>query len=271
MAEQSVIKTAGRIFEVFEYFDVVQRPSSLKEIAEQFGYPVSSASVLLKSLVMLGYLDYDRASRTYMPTMRCHALGHWVPGALFDDNQVLGIMERLSAITEQPVSIATQSDVFAQYVHVFIPASCANVAIRAGTVRSIARSGLGWLLLSSKSDAAIDKLVRRINYGKSDTERVGLSEVLGQVHTIQKQGYVFSKHTVQRGKGVIGMMTPIQRYGRTFALGVGGTVRELEQKEMLILEEMKRSVHMLSSPGAHVTCFSPRHAEAELKSYSLAS
>ncbi len=29
-------------------------------------------------MVVLGYLDYDRFSRTYLPTMRIASLGSWV-------------------------------------------------------------------------------------------------------------------------------------------------------------------------------------------------
>lgn len=80
--QNSVIKTARRIFEVLEYFDEVQQPASLKDMSIHFGYPVSSASALLKSMVVMGYLDYDAYSRTYMPTMRIATLGNWVQGAL---------------------------------------------------------------------------------------------------------------------------------------------------------------------------------------------
>ncbi len=85
----SVIKSARRVFEVLEYFDDVRRPASLHDIVSHFGYPLSSGYSLLKSIVAMGYLDYDKASRTYMPTMRVATLGHWVQDALFGDNRIL--------------------------------------------------------------------------------------------------------------------------------------------------------------------------------------
>lgn len=69
---------------VLEYFDEIQQPISLKDIAAHFEYPVSSASALLKSMVVMGY-RYDGYSRTYMPTMRIATLGNWVQGALFGE------------------------------------------------------------------------------------------------------------------------------------------------------------------------------------------
>src|SRR5260370_15285009 len=95
-----VIKTARRIFEVLEYFDDVQQPISLKDISVHFKYPVSSASALLKSMVVMGYLDYDVYSRTYMPTMRIATLGTWVQTALFGESRIVALLKHLNEVTQ---------------------------------------------------------------------------------------------------------------------------------------------------------------------------
>ncbi|HEX7943836.1 MAG TPA: helix-turn-helix domain-containing protein, partial [Phenylobacterium sp.] len=79
------MKSAQRALEILEVFARQRRPLALKEILEELGYPTSSGSALMKSLVALGYLDYDRERRTYFPTMRIAVLGHWVPAALFGE------------------------------------------------------------------------------------------------------------------------------------------------------------------------------------------
>ena len=56
--------------EVFEFFAERQAPARLTEVARALGYPASSTFVLLKSLRSLGYLDYDRNDRTFLPTLR---------------------------------------------------------------------------------------------------------------------------------------------------------------------------------------------------------
>ena len=110
------IKTARRAFEVLEYFDAVERPLSLKDISSKFDYPPSSASGLLKTLVQLGYLDYDRYTRTYMPTMRVHGLGAWVKNSMFGSN-IIALVDYVVEVTGETVSIGTQSDLFMQYIH----------------------------------------------------------------------------------------------------------------------------------------------------------
>jgi DNA-binding IclR family transcriptional regulator len=242
MAE-NVIKTARRLFEVLEYFDEIQQPISLKDISTHFEYPVSSASALLKSMVVMGYLDYDGYSRTYMPTMRIATLGNWVQGALFGEGRILALMKHMSDVTYETISIGTQSDLFAQYIHVIPSTYAIRFHLKPGTVRPLARSGLGWLLLGARSDEMIEKLLRRINAEEEDRKlRIGLPDLMARIKEIRKQGYVFSRHTVTAGAGVIGMLLPIRRHGRILAIGVGGPVERLEQKKKRILSELRGGI-----------------------------
>ena len=67
------IKSAARTLEVLELFHEQRAPLRLKYIFEKLSYPQSSTTSLLKSMVVLGYLNYDRPSRTYFPTPRVAA------------------------------------------------------------------------------------------------------------------------------------------------------------------------------------------------------
>src|SRR3546814_5492035 len=76
--EQKTVKSAGRVLEILEYFDDLQRQSTVMEIADALGYPQSSTSALLRSLVGMGYLNYDAHARTYITSSRVALLGSWV-------------------------------------------------------------------------------------------------------------------------------------------------------------------------------------------------
>jgi IclR family transcriptional regulator, KDG regulon repressor len=244
----TVIKTARRIFEVLEHFDEVQRPVSLKEIVAELDYPVSSASALLKSMVTMGYLDYDGYSRTYMPTMRLSSLSEWIQGALFGEGRILALARHLSREIEETISIGTQSDLYAQYIHIIPSTHPIRYHLKAGTVRPLARSGLGWLLLSARSDETIEKLVRRINAEEKNRKlRVALPELMTRIREIRRQGYVFSRHTVVAGGGIIAMLLPGMRYGRILAIGVNSTVERLETNKKRILTELRAGIAGLAN------------------------
>jgi DNA-binding IclR family transcriptional regulator len=243
MAGDSV-KSARRVFEVLEYFDRQRRPLPLKEIIAVLGYPASSGSALLKSLVSLGYLDYDRERRTYFPTMRIAAVGQWVRDALFGDGALLEFMERLRLSTAETVILAAQSDVHAQYVHVLHSAEPLQFSVPPGARRPLAASGMGWVLLSAKSDVEIERLRRRANIAAS--VKLDRETLMERVNEVRVRGYAFSKHTVSEGAGIIAALLPSGPFGRTFAIGVGGPVSRLEQKEATIVAELRAGVGRLA-------------------------
>ena len=244
---ETAVKSARRVFEILEYFARHRRPLALKEIQAGLDYPASSGAALLKSLTALGYLDYDRERRTYFPTMRIAALGGWVHDALFGDGALSGLMSHLHQATGETVILATQSDLRAQYVHLIHSAEPLQFSVPPGARRPLARSGMGWLLLSAKSDAEIEKLRRRINAEEAETARLSREALMETIGEVRARGYAFSKHTVSEGVGVIGALLPPGPHGRVYAIGVAGPVERLERKEDLILAELKAGVARLEA------------------------
>jgi len=239
----AVIKTAQRVLELFEAFDDARRPLELREVTARFGWPPSSASMLLKSMVALGYLSYDRHSRSYIPTMRMPMQTAWVHDAWLHSGGVLSMMEQVHAETEETVLIGLQSDLYAQYVHVIPTRLPLGYAPLPKTVRPIARCGLGWLLLSAYSDKAIGNILRRINYHEPDpARRIQLPELMARIREIRRDGHVFSRHTVTRGAGIVARLLPPREDGRRLAVGVSGPVERLAAKRETILRSMDEAL-----------------------------
>ena len=245
----SAIKSARRVFEVLERFDAARRPLTLKEIADALAYPTSSAQALLKSLVVLGYLEYDRPSRTYLPTMRIAAVGRWVAEGLYGEADVLPTMRRLRDLTGETVILGARSDLFAHYVHVvrgddeplhFAPAP--------GSVRPLGRCGIGRLLLSAETDDEIDLIVRRINIAEP-AARLDLAELMDDIAAIRHQRHVFSRHLFTEGVGAIAVLAPGPWHGRRFALGLGAPVARLEADYEAHLARLRAAADNLSWRG----------------------
>ncbi|WP_020206924.1 MULTISPECIES: IclR family transcriptional regulator [Cupriavidus] len=246
---ESPIKTSKRVFEIFEAFENVQRPMALKDFTQRFGYPPSSASAVLKSLVALGYLDYDRFSRTYMPTMRITSLGNWIQQAIFGQNEeVLRLMQQLSEAFGECITLSAQSDLYVQYVYLIPSRLPIWYSVPIGTIRPLARSGSGWIMLGARTDAEIEELVRRINFHEPDPARkVKLAELMAHVEQGRRDGYLFNKHTLEPGAGGICMVLPERRFGRLFALAVSGPVERLETIQERVIHAMREGIAALDT------------------------
>ena len=66
----SVIKSAQRVLAILEYFKERQRSATVGDIAGALRLPQSSVSMLVKSLVSLGYLEHGEKSRLLRPSYR---------------------------------------------------------------------------------------------------------------------------------------------------------------------------------------------------------
>lgn len=241
---ESDVKSARRVFEILESFDRARRPLSLKEILDELGYPTSSGSALLKSLVNLGYLDYDRQKRTYFPTMRIATLGAWVGEALFGDDDLIEAMEALHQVCGESMVLGIQSDLHVQYLHVIHSEEVLQFRAPPGTRRPLARSAMGLALLAAKRDAEVEELRRRINLRAAD--KISREELAANVHETRTRGYAFTKGSVTEGAGMIAVAVwrPSQR--RHFAIGAGGYVPRLERKEAEIAGALREAAARLS-------------------------
>jgi DNA-binding IclR family transcriptional regulator len=189
--------------------------------------------------VVLGYLEYDLETRAYFPTMRMPSITNWIEKARFGNGSVLAAMARLHEATSETVTLGLQSDLHAQYVYQIATSAAVPYPRTRQTVRPLAKSGMGWLLLSAMSDADIDHLVRRINHARRKSqERVDLGELMLKVAEIRRAGYVFSRHTVVQGAGMIGMLIKNPKSGRQLALSVHAPVERLEARQDMIVREL---------------------------------
>ncbi|WP_158743823.1 IclR family transcriptional regulator [Acidisphaera sp. L21] len=240
-------RTIQRTFEVLDYLDGKNRPVRLKDITTDLGYPASSASGVLKSLVVLGYLNFDRDTMSYTLTPRINTLGTKLNDAVWQDGRIMAALERLGALTGGRVGLGVQSDIYAQYITV-LPArrSSAPYPLRPGAIRPLTRCGIGWALLSLRDDDEVERLRRRVNAKEEDpARRISAATLAAQIEEVRRTGYAFSRHNFHTGVGMIAMPLPRPVGGRQYAMGAAGTVEELDASEIAIRAELRAIMHEL--------------------------
>ncbi|HEU0045566.1 IclR family transcriptional regulator [Sphingomonas sp.] len=238
-----VVKSASRALEVLELFNEQRRPLRLQEIYELLDYPQSSATHLMKSMVHLGYVNYNRASRAYVPTCKVRGLGNWLSSAMYGQTRFHRLVDLLQRRTDETVALSMQNDLFIQYFIIKPPGHDFKMPPDEGNMRLLTDSTSGMALLSRMSAAQVDKICRHINYYEANGEdRVEVNEVLREWRWVKQVGYCYREH--HPDPSTSSMAFPLEEclYGIPLALGVGGLADRLARNKMRITQIVRETI-----------------------------
>jgi DNA-binding IclR family transcriptional regulator len=239
-----VIKTAGRVFEVLEYFREVRRPLAVREVAAHCRYPLSSTAALLKSMATLGYLAYDRTRKAYFPTVQTAVLGDWVLESLVVNSQVRALADVLHRQCGETVVVGVQSDVFVHYSHVIPSQNAPRFFTPVGLRRVLCMSGIGWAILSIEPDVDVQRaIVRTIARLRHTAQPITEEYVFEQIRQTRRQGYALSRSIVTRGASMIALPLAVPDIAHGYiGIGVCGFSERIDPKVPHIVETMRRCI-----------------------------
>lgn len=237
------VKSARRVFEFLEYFAQVQRAVSVAELAEQYGYPPSSVSAVMRTMVMLGYLSYDGSARTYLPTARLPFLAGWIGSRLYESDSVRAIMRTLSQETGETVLLAAQNGSRAQYLDILDATGPVRLHVTAGSFRALPHTAVGLALLSRLPDAQLGPLLRRINSEEPDpARRMELTRLRKLLEPVRADGYVLSLDGVVAGAGAIATLLPASFGVTPLAIGIASVEPVLMQNRERFALFMRKAI-----------------------------
>ena len=248
-----VVKSAGRVLQILELFDILKREALVSEVSELLSFPQSSTSALLRSLVVMGYLSFNTQTRAFAPTTRVALLGNWVNGPLLGDGPLAKLMQRLNQRTEQAVVLAVRNQIWAQYIHVVQAICPVRLFVVKGSRRPLVRSGAGLTLLADLADNEIKRIGTRYNAELGAGEpRVCLPTLLEQVHAVRSNGYAVSLNVVTVGGGVIAMRLPRPSSEEQFSIALAGATEILRNNmdEFIFILREEIANHMNSMAAA---------------------
>lgn len=251
----TVIKSAGRALQILELFDVLQRRATVMEVAELLGYPQSSTTMLLRSLVTMGYLNYDRHARTYITSSRVSLLGKWAASALVGDGTITHVMRRINERTGQAVVLAERHGLMSRYIHVMQATAAVRLFVVQGATRPLVRSGTGYALLAGLPDSEVMRIVMRVNAeGGVDGNTISQSDVLAAVQGVRDNGFVCTVGVVTPEAGVLAMPLPkwlAADADHPAAIGIGATASVLkDRRDELIAVLREELFHTVVAPSA---------------------
>lgn len=244
------VKSAVRAFEILEYFKLNQQRRSMSEIANDLGYPLSSTTVLLKTLITLGYLSYDRQEHAYFPTPKLTALGDWIPTTLFGTGKILDAMRDVHRATGEGVFIGTKNEIYLQYTRTIESIHALRFHIDEFALVPLTRSAAGWVLLSLLPKENRESLIRRANVACSADERISLQEMEERIAEVREKGYAHAQGTPLKGGATIAVPLPVCISGQAACLAIGG----LDQR---VNANFERYLDVLKTAATSVTDADP--------------
>lgn len=230
------IKSAERTLALFELFSLHQRPLSIGEITTTLDIPQPSVTMLVRNLVKIGYLEHDRKSRTYVPTIRIMLLGSWVHRRMNHQGDLEAHLDQLLARVNETVIVAIQNGIYSQYVSAQLPDHPGRMEVQSGMLRPIARTAVGRVLLSQQTDPEIALIIRRYNSGVSPDQRYHLADFMQLIETIRRVGYAQTEGDMTSGlmAVAIAIAPPIGKI--PLAVGVGGAIDSIQAKKSIIVD-----------------------------------
>jgi DNA-binding IclR family transcriptional regulator len=188
----NVVKSAGRALQILEYFDHIREPANLIMVCRALNLPQSSASMLMRSLVALGYLQVDLRTRTYRPTGRSALLGAWIEPLLTQEGPLLRAMRDVAERTRTAAVLSARNRLNAQDIYVVDRREDGRTSLAVGRLRSLPSSVTGQMLLSALPDGEIAKILRRINADERGDGVVRLDDLLKRIHEARQTGHLLA-------------------------------------------------------------------------------
>jgi len=236
----STVKSARRVLEIFEHFAEKHEPATVGELALRLGYPQSSTSVLLKSLLTLGYLQYDASTRAYRPTMRVMLLGSWVHDEILGQSSVMARLEKLHQEFGHSVIVGMLQGIHVRYVVTLCGEQSGLPQFPTGTLRPACRAAVGKILLARRSNTEVALIVRRTNAQETDPRyRQPEPRVLKDIERCRQRGWAESLGGVVAGRNVIAVALPPLPGQPEFAIGLGGPEAIMDKQRKRIVDRLR--------------------------------
>lgn len=236
------VKSAVRVLQVFEFFDRVEREGTVMEIARALAIPQSSTSVLLKSLVGLGYLVQDRERKTFVPTAKLTRLGAWVAPMLAPNSAVIALMDELGHTTGETIILGVLAGEVVRYIHVVPATTALRLHVGPDTARPVATSGMGRMLMSTLPAERVREIVQRHNTSERNPEhRLNLASVTRDLSGVRAAGYALSLNRITRGAGVVAVLLPSDE-GPLLSLGIGGLSKTIQEQASELVKLMRQGI-----------------------------
>jgi len=245
-SQPDVVKSAGRALAILEYFAEIRRPAAAREIAAKLEIPRSSANVLIRSLVNLGYLWFDDEHWTYFPTPKVVRLGGWLHEGFHIDPRYVRALHKLNEQTGETVTLSIQNGFEVQFIRVLHCKHPIGLNLAEGQKVSLFDSAVGLAILSCIDSGEIRELAATFNARKGlEGGIINEESLLDRVRGVRRAGVSIAYDKVLPDTGALAVGIRNGVVDKPLAFGVGGPTQRIRGNQRRLIEILKETVARL--------------------------
>jgi DNA-binding IclR family transcriptional regulator len=237
-----LVKSAARALEILEIFAAERKPMTATQLGQMLGYPKSSMSGLIKSLVAQGYLSVGGREQEYFPTLKLARLGDWIPSALLGSEDVLPLLRQLRNETGETVTLTVASDLHMRCLHAIIGTHPISLQVEEGISFPMVGTAIGTMYLATRNDAEIEAMFDRWIKLHPGQPVPGFATIRTAIAEARQTGFARAFDAVLPDTGAIAMPLWPQNASEPFVVAVAGLNSRIQDQQDRIRTIMERIV-----------------------------
>ncbi|HKX78924.1 MAG TPA: helix-turn-helix domain-containing protein [Novosphingobium sp.] len=218
-----IVKSARRVLDLLEYFATIRRAASVSEVEHALDIPQSSASVLMRSLVALGYLEYLPSERRFRPTLRVAKLGDWVQHGL--PGPLTAELEMLRNRLQETIILGRRQGAQVEFIYLLMADRAIQFYARRNSLQPMTLATVGRALLAQLPESTARGIIRRNNADALlPLHTVNEADLLRALEHDREAGFSETQGSFggERDFHVIAKALPRIADGEQLAVGVAG-------------------------------------------------
>ena len=222
----TVIKSVGRVFAILELFDKKREALSAKDVSKTLNYPLNSAHALLKSMLELGYLDFNEVDWSYVPSTKFVHVLDWLDEYLERDSNIIEFMEDLNEKTEETINLSRGYDTKTKFIRGLNSIHPVGISVRIDLSMPAVRSLTGITSLAAMDKKQLGKFLEHPDNANAD-----LSLIESVLKEIKDCGTTCRTDLFIKGVGAV-CLPVLTHENRILVVGVvGPSERVIEQQK----------------------------------------
>jgi IclR family KDG regulon transcriptional repressor len=240
------VPAVKKAFMILEKMTSHNRGYTITEMAKLCNLPVSTTNVLLHSLKECGYLE-RALNGGFSLTMKLFTQGNKVINEVRLHELGIPELERLATLTDLTVSLVIPDKYELIYVCVIQGSGDIQVQARVGQRRYFHQAATGKAMLAFFPEERTKEFADATGLpGATEHTITSYRSLNRELERVRVQGYAIDNE--ESGKSLWGIAAPIfDHHGRVAgALGLAGTVLDLQKDLSFLSEEIKKSAQEVS-------------------------